>query len=249
VVRRLLLVIALGGCDSEEDNVVGEPDTCEFTICQIDTIWATGPTSCQRPDFQNVRVIGTCEYGCKTGALNPGIIEDPCAAPPPKVYRCEQSGSCTVGATSDCKYPLMCGGNAVAGACTCDANGWSCQPGCRDGMCDPSEVQAAVTGTWSGMVTTPFGADYQATVTIDADGMWSSPGVPFYYGEGGGTPGSKFLVLAQTDAGAVGLVKIFEGSIDAELTAIRVDATRLRFEMIDSWLDCSRILRFDLQRQ
>lgn len=249
--RWVIGLILLAGCSEHEASAVdgARPDSqCELKICQEGTIWATGPTSCERPDFQNVTVIGTCEHGCAfTGLLPSG--GDPCAPPPPEVYACVDSGTCAVGATQTCVVPLACGATATIGACTCDADGWACVPGCSDGLCGPEAVQAAITGTWTGTVTTSFGPPYDVTITIGPDGAWSSPDEAFYWGGHGGTPGCGFYVLAQTPDGATGIVRLFESQTEGQITKLHVDATRLRFQMIDSWLECIRTLTFDLHRQ
>ena len=42
--------------------------------------------------------------------------------------------------------------------------------------------------------------------------------------------------------------KLFLASVDGQFTNMRVDANRLRFTFIDSWLGCGRSFHFDLQR-
>lgn len=222
-------------------------EQCELQICQEGTIWATGVTSCARPDFQNVEVIGVCEHGCAYGVLMP-LAGNPCLPGPPEVYRCDERGRCAPGEARSCAMPLACGATATVGACTCGADGWSCEPACDSGLCDPDEVQAAIVGTWSGTVTTSFGPPYETTVTISADGMWSSPGEPFYWGGGGGLPGCGVYVLAQSAEGATGIVRLALGQAEIQFTKLRVDASRLRFELTDSWLACTTTLMFDLVR-
>jgi hypothetical protein len=146
---------------------------------------------------------------------------------------------------------MQCGQVVQTGSCSCSETGWQCQSACSDGYCSAEELQAAIVGTWHGVVTTPFDflPTYETTLTIAANGDWTATGDAFYYGGNGGTNGSKLIVQAQTALGGYGVVRLFLASVDGMFTTMRVDATHLRFTFVDSWLSCSRSFSFDLTRQ
>lgn len=272
-----MLALALGGCslyfgESADDTgssegsgfvdggVMATPDAmlpqCTLYYCSDGTIYELDPVSvnpdylgCQDPDYSTAVPVATCEYGCRYENLYQGG-PGPCASPPPPVYTCEETGACSVGQTQDCGAPFACGQLVQTGTCTCDANGWSCEPACSDGLCSPAAVQQAIVGTWTGTVTTEFEfmPTYQTTLTVAANGDWTATGNAFYYGGNGGTLGSTIFVQAQTSLGAYGVVRLFNASVDGLLTGIRVDSHHLRFTFVDSWLGCGRSFSFDLHR-
>lgn len=277
--RFVLLVIALGGCSlyfgPSDDTAIPDPTSppdagmlppdaplpqCTFFYCSDGTIYELDPVSvnpdylgCQAPDYSTAVPVGTCEYGCRFENLyqgGPGDPNGPCASPPPPVYTCEETGPCSIGQTQGCGAPFACGQMVPIGTCACDANGWSCEPACSDGLCSPAAVQQALVGTWTGTVTTPFDfmPSYQTTLTVAPNGDWTATGNAFYYGGNGGTLGSKIYVQAQTSLGAYGVVRLFYASVDGLMTGIRVDAHHLRFTFVDSWLGCGRSFSFDLHR-
>jgi hypothetical protein len=265
--RQALLLFALSGCDlyfatdsspSALDAPPPEsPGECQFYQCRVDTVYKFDPvpvnpngSGCGPINFSTAQAIETCEYGCRHQSLYQGGPVGPCAPAPPKIYACAETGACVANQTQTCSAPMQCGVTVSTGSCTCDTNGWSCHPACSDGLCRTEDVQQAIVGTWTGTVTTPFDfmPSYETTLTIAPNGDWSATGDPFYYGGNGGTTGSQIFVQAQTDVGAYGVVRLFLASVDGQLSAIRVDATRLRFTFTDSWLSCGRSFQFDLVR-
>ena len=184
----------------------------------------------------------------------PDAGEPPPTTTPP-VYACTESGACNASDTDSCAGALQCGIVVSAGACTCEANHWSCNDACNQGLCGAAAVQAAIAGDWTGTVTPPsFAEPYKIKLHIGPAGLWSgsviagSVPVPFYYGSNGGNLGSRIVIQAQTTVGAYASIGMFDGEVQGLFTGITVDPHHLKFAFVDSWLSCTRTFYFDLTR-
>jgi hypothetical protein len=272
----LVWIGVLGGCDLyfghpphalHPDASETPPDAVATTscpeafLCRDGMVYEAPPVvpidnECPPPNFTSATAIATCQYGCSaSGESVSTSSQDACGLAPAMTYDCNATGACTNGQTQGCGGALACGYIPQTGSCTCSDKTWSCTPECSDTLCSAEAVQKALVGTWTGTVTPPsFAPPYTISLTIAPDGSWigttsESYRVVFYYGDNGGVPIERILVLAQTGVGAFATVGLFgnEG-IEGLLSAIRVDAHRLTFTFTDSWLSCTRQFAFDLQR-
>ena len=224
---------------------------CSQYICRNGVVYSSiampNASGCSTP----VETMShTCELGCAFENEHVPLSFDPCAKPPLSVHTCSKTGTCTSGQFQSCSAPTLCGPVTI-GLCACDNASWACQSSCNSGLCSATDVQAAIAGTWKGTASSVW-ATYGVTIRIATDGRWmgdaEGPYIPFYYGDDGGTPGSRIWVESQTDIGAYARIGLFGGSQQGQLTEIVVDAHSLRFTMLDAWLGCSRMFRYDLTR-
>ena len=176
---------------------------------------------------------------------------------PAQVYRCAQEQTaCTSageGATEGCAALEACAGAVAVGQCTCTTGAWSCAPACFDGQCSAAAVQAALVGSWEGIVSPPsFSSPWTVHLDIGADGTWRGAvtgpcnhQVPFYYGGTGG----QIVVQGQTDVGAFAAISIGFGSDTlGVLEGLQVTPDTLQFTFVDAWLSCTRRFAYELHR-
>lgn len=173
---------------------------------------------------------------------------------------CPTSSTCTGDATTTCEAPAACAIEVETESCTCANGSQQCTSSCGDGLCSPVQVLRVLAGRWRGTVTPPsFAEPYQVELVIGADGHLdphalteTSYRTAFYYGQDGGDPDCWFQIIGETPTGGVGFVGVeFSPSeiLPGLVTAVRVDASHLRFHFWDSWLGgCVRRFDFDLAR-
>ena len=265
-----------GNDDSSDDTTPGDdgPTTssCDFGLAECEdgvvTLGEWPGESC--PELSPPRVVARCPGDCTTDyqgqcfefdcAGPDELCVDPPAEPLPARLACAAppTGSCIPGSTFACTRNAIvgvCNNELDVGTCRCNASGtWSCVNACADGLCGAVAVQRALTGTWTGTVTSEWGT-YSGTLTFERDGHYYAtrpgPESVFYYGVDGGGDARRFHVLGQTRNGATALVRIFFGfqSIqDGMVREIRIQGDQMSFDFIDAWGDCTRVFHFELTR-
>jgi hypothetical protein len=207
------------------------------------------------------RLVGRCPDGCRSAATlcSTSTCRDAAAT------LCEAPIS--LGATCPLEGRACRGTDAIAcpesTACTTAVPGSTCQ--CVNGayqcrqLTDAARTQALLVGKWRGMVTTPgFAPPYAISLWIYPDGTyWPEALEPnrsaFYYGGDGPSSQRRLTILSTSETtGSWGDLTIDFGLGTpnmAEVNALTVDATTLRFTYIPSWSDCGRTFDILLTRE
>jgi hypothetical protein len=199
------------------------------------------------------RVFGRCVNGCRSAAVEcttsscRDAIETLCQAPVSLGASCPLAGlSCNVSdAVIGCPETTACGMAVPGSVCQCTTGSYRCMTLTR-----AANIQAQLVGKWRGTVTTPgFAPPYPITLWIYPDGTyWPEAPDPdrtaFYYGGDGPSPRRKLTVLSTSDTAGSWADLAIEfgiGSVQiAELNALTVDDTTLRFTYIPAWSECGR---------
>jgi hypothetical protein len=207
------------------------------------------------------RLLGACANGCRSAAVEctTSTCRDAaatlCEAPISLGATCPLAGQACRGTDAiGCPESAACSTAVPGSECQCVNGAYQCRQ-----LTAAARTQSLLVGKWRGTVTTPgFVPPYPISLWIYPDGTYWPEALErdrtaFYYGGDGPSPRRKITVLSTSElAGSWADLAIDFGlgsAQMAEVNALTVDDTTLRFTYIPAWQECGRSFDVSLTRE